>query len=238
MLNFEADEVRKHITHKINNACVDILPFQHLVIDDFFPKQFYRQLNRHFPDHVDVGFHDLMKWKFRFIKSIFCLETNNTKEEATNIYNTLSHVFTKDLAEIILKKFNIEVKSKIAWMCDYCWDFPNDDRQSLAPHTDHTSKIVSMIVYLPIMETPIRVIDGQIQYLPMPGTDLLVQQPDQSFTKVNEVKALSNRATMFCKSAISWHSVDPTLYPRKTITMFIIDPTDCKCKKGFFYKEL
>jgi hypothetical protein len=235
---FEAREVRDDVIRKINATCIDHFPFQHTVIDNFFPKDFFRQLNRYFPDYDDIGFHDLMKRDFRYIKSVFNTETRNTKKEAKDIYDTFSQLFTLDLAEVILKKFNITVNSELGWMCDYCWDLPNDNRQALTPHTDHPSKIVSIVVYLPILETPLRVIDGQVQYLPMPGTDILVQNSDLSFTEIKKIQAQGNRATMFCKSDISWHSVDPTLYPRKTITMFIVDPAGCEGKRGFCFRKL
>lgn len=238
MYTQQANEAREFITQKINTSCIENYPFRHLVIDDFLPKSLYRQINRHFPDYSDVGFHDLMKPKYRFIKSVFDLETKNTKQEARDIYNIFSQIFDKALAVSIINKFDIKIDSEIAWMCDYCWDFPNNNQRALAPHTDHDTKIVSMVIYLPIVETPLRFNDGQIQYLPMPGTDLLIQNSDESFTKVREVEAKSNRMTMFCKNGMSWHSVEPTQYPRKTITMFIINPEGCKCTEGFSYKHL
>lgn len=227
----KADEVRSFITQKINETKVEEYPFQHVVIDDFLPKEFYRQLNRYFPEHTDIGFHDFMKWKYRFIKTAFDLETSNPNPEAKNLYKTFSQIFTRELAENILNKFNVEVDGDIGWMCDYCWDLPHENRQALEPHTDNISKYVSMIIYLPSFGA----VDGRVQYLPMPGTDLLIKNADESFTAVKEVKAQGNRATIFRRSEESWHSVELTRFLRKTITMFIVNPTKCKDKHGFFY---
>lgn len=239
MLISEVTEIRNYIIQKINDTPIYNTPFSHTVIDDFLPKNFYRQLNRYFPEHVDAGFTDSMKKNYRFIKSVFDHETVNSKQEANHIYNIFSQVFDRELADVLLDKFDVSVKEKIAWMCDYCWDLPNNDKQALIPHTDLPSKIISIVVYLPIPEQPLRVVDGQVQYLPVPGTDLLVQDSSNNFLKVKEVKAYNNRATIFRKSDTSWHSVEPTKYPRRTITIFIVAPANFKTNEGIWkYKEI
>lgn len=232
------ESVHNYLLQKTDELEIHEYPFSHTFTDDFFPVNFYKQLNKYFPDYYDPGFHNLMKPN-RFIKSVFTAETKTTNPDALKTYNTLSQVFTRQLAEKFLKKFDCDYTGELAWMCDYCWDLPGD-RKSLEPHTDHPSKLISMIVYLPLVEIPLRIINKQIQYFPIPGTDLLIQNSDKNFSKVREIKAWCNRFVAFKKSTTSWHGVEETQHPRRTITMFIIDPSYFKenSQKSFIFKTI
>lgn len=232
----QAPVIREYIKKQFELCDIHDYPFCHTFFDDFFPINFYRQLNRHFPGYNDDGFkEELPHYPNRFVKSVF----NYTQDDVSrsNIFATISDIFDRSLAETILNKFNISSYDKLGWHCDYCWDLPKGNKQAIQPHLDHKAKIISMIVYLPLVETPLRIINKQIQYFKIPGTDLLIQNDNKTFTKVREIQAWCNRVTAFHKSETSWHSVEETQHPRRTITMFIVNPELCD-KESFGFKAV
>lgn len=206
------DSITNHIIQRITESSILHEPYPHMVIDDFFPRDFLIKIDTLFPTTEDSEF-EIRNRKVkpkRHVRSFFSSNKNS-------IENILCNVLNDKLLECLLAKYGI-ANQGCQWYGDCVWDYNNEGKNALDPHPDDPSKIISCVFYVP----EIKIINGRREIQDIPGTDILTQNDDGTFNEVCTIQAKRNRCFTFLRSDSSWHAVKETKQPRRTITMFIV----------------
>jgi len=189
-------------------SAVSETPFPHIVINSFLPQWFAQEISHYYYENN--------KGLDKFLNSEIVLGYANPErfvieiEESTNepIIKKLNALFSsRDIYESIARKFEISINSdSVAFRGQVTRD---TNQYALGIHTDHPSKIFTIIVYL----TP-----GKVDEIP--GTTLyeskfgftssglaMYYQDFKYITEATTVPHKFNTALIFARSDTSFHGV-------------------------------
>jgi len=204
-------DVHKHIIKKIKDANITSFPYEHMVIDNIFPENLYKQLTENFiPDDVLSCLKDGNRVGNGYSDSRYVLKLQSNmpymEEKLRHVWQNFTKYLSYHFLHIILQKFNIsghDLFSDILYVKD-------KQNYSLGPHTDRTSKVLTCLFYLPITDKYKNY--GTSIYLPLNENFKCAGGPHHDFNqfKIHKtIEFLPNRLFCFKKSEVSFHGVEP-----------------------------
>jgi hypothetical protein len=210
-LKAKAKNIAIHIAQQISSTSIEKQPFEHCIIKDFLPVNFYNAINENFPDPDNCFFTPMRNGTRK--RDFFTYKDEQTEYE--KIFNYVFISFKDIIAAAFLKILDINLPLiETNWHCSYIRNYPQlPPINCIDPHLDNHGEIFSAIIYFPSKNQN------------MPGTDLLEQTKDGSFNVIKKISALPNTCTFFKGSKKAWHQARPTDQERKVITIWLKHPS-------------
>lgn len=183
--------VAEYVLHALHGARKVSYPFPHIYVENVFPEDYYEELLASLPGEVPVSGYDHRRI------GRFDVPWMLTQDFTTGVLRLFDQEYRLRFAGG--SPFNIETRL----VRDECGYF-------IGPHTDHPSKVISMLFYLPVDNTRERF-----------GTSIYVPKTDgfrceggehyefEAFKKVWTAPYRRNSAFIFWKTANSFHGVEP-----------------------------
>lgn len=222
--------VHNHVTKCIANADIITDPFSHIVIDNIFTEDLYKQLTQNIiPDNILATLQDYKRVGngYSDARYILKLKSNMPFLEETNrlIWQNFAKYISNHFIHLILQKFKIYDDDLISDLL-YVKDGMN---YSLGPHTDKPSKVLTCLFYLPT--------DNQYKnygtsiYIPKDINFICSGGPHykrNDFHLYKTIEFLPNRLFCFLKSNKSFHGVEP-VSENITRNLIIFDIQKIQC---------
>jgi hypothetical protein len=150
-----------HVYYKVANAPVLPFPFPHMVVDDVFPRDFYRTLLTHLPareamtspkalGRVGKGYPDT-----RFVLPLDAQHLGNLPAAAQDFWTEVARwMLSEAFANLMMNKFAKVVQERISGSAPKALRHEamlvqDYSSYSLGPHTDRKAKVLSLLFYLP-----------------------------------------------------------------------------------------
>lgn len=227
-------ELTAYVCGKIDGAAVALLPFQHLIIRDFWPESFYAQLLEHMPAGDD--------WKRRGDYGMGGRTLMASRANSHPLWQTCYDVLeSESFMQTLCRKWKVDDGMS------RCLLHKDLNGYGISPHTDAVSKRVAYVLYCAPKElrTSNSMIDIDICNAQQNGTALLELQScigsmsppmddrhDYWYNyRVREfIPYLPNILLSWPRSRTSFHSVDirfskeSKYQARYSIRGFIFDP--------------
>ncbi len=222
-------DVLDYIEYQINAAPIRQHPFPHLLIEDILPPDFYRSMMEKMPagDDFDVkefggkGGTERHRTIIRINGSADALPDNLRSWWPENM-----GWFTGGrLALMMLERFGfVEPAEEPGRLSLILRDHPG---YALGPHTDVTSKVVTMVMYTP-WQKPSNLEEATL------GTSIYAPKgvappaggrhyPFDLFRRVFTVPYRANTALLFLRGERSFHGVEPAQAVRETLQYQVVD---------------
>lgn len=223
-------DVHNHVIKKIKGASVISLPYEHIVIDNIFPENLYKQLTENYiPDNI---LNSLKNYKrvgdgYSDSRHILKLQSNMPymEEKLRNVWQNFAKYISYHFIHLILQKFNIsehDLFSDILYVKD-------KQSYSLGPHTDKVAKILTCLFYIPITDSNKN--HGTSMYVPLDENFRCAGGPHHDFNKFKlhkTIEFIPNRLFCFKKSDVSFHGVEPvTENIERNLIIFDLQKTKC-----------
>lgn len=206
--------------YRVGNAPVQSYPFPHLFVRDVFPREYYAELLRLFP--APQFFKPLAEargtqgYPERSILALSPESLGALPEPARAFWSELSRWFTGgSFGRLLIDKFASSLGERFkdapaVEMFGEALLVEDRARYALGPHTDHPSKVLSMLFYLPPDESQAHL--GTSIYVP--------KDPEFSceggahhdfglFERMITMPFLPNSLFAFVKTSRSFHGVEP-----------------------------
>lgn len=204
--------VHKHVSEKIKNHMIESSPYQHMVVDDFFPQDFYQQiLKNKIPDNVLTSLkdYDRVKGGYSDQRNILKLKSNMPflDDPIREFWENLSKYINYHFRSLILQKFKLLNSSSLFSDLLYVKD---THEYQLGPHTDKTTKVITCLIYLPSDELLSKY--GTSIYLPKDPEFKCPGGPHHkrdNFDIYKTIEFIPNRMFCFLKNDHSFHGVEP-----------------------------
>ena len=203
-------DVHKHVTRKLANTVIEKYPYPHLIIDEIFPADFYKQLikneiakesllNLRDSNRVGTGYSDA-----RYVMNL---------DEIMPVLDTSIRTFWENFAKwlnyyfknMLLRKFN-QSTTNVAVDALYTKDYQT---YKLGPHTDKISKILTCLIYLPEDKSNTKY--GTSMYLPKDKSFICKGGPHhkrEHFDLYKTIPYEPNKLFCFLKTDNSFHGVE------------------------------
>ena len=217
---FLEDEL--HAAYKFGNAPILNFPFPHIFVENIFTEKFYSKIQDNLLDLKEMTsmadlYNDKNYYKERMILD-FAMEESIQKVSKDkrdfwlsfhkSMYQNLSHVLEVKFKKFLDMRFtyleNVSYTKRMQLVYD-------KKHYSLGPHTDHPSKVLSLLIYLPKDRSQIST--GTSLYMPK-DPELLDKElshkhyPREDFLKVITMPYVPNSAFCFIKTNNSFHGVE------------------------------
>ena len=217
---FLEDEL--HAAYKIGNAPILNFPFPHIFVENIFTEKFYSKIQDNLLDLKEMTsmadlYNDKNYYKERMVFD-FAMEESIQKVSKDkrdfwlsfhkSMYQNLSHVLEVKFKKFLDMRFtyleNVSYTKRMQLVYD-------KKHYSLGPHTDHPSKVLSLLIYLPKDRSQIST--GTSLYMPK-DPELLDKElshkhyPREDFLKVITMPYVPNSAFCFIKTNNSFHGVE------------------------------
>ena len=217
---FLEDEL--HAAYKFGNAPILNFPFPHIFVENIFTEKFYSKIQDNLLDLKEMTsmadlYNDKNYYKERMVFD-FAIEESIQKVSKDkrdfwlsfhkSMYQNLSHVLEVKFKKFLDMRFtyleNVSYTKRMQLVYD-------KKHYSLGPHTDHPSKVLSLLIYLPKDRSQIST--GTSLYMPkdpkvldkeLPHT----HYPREDFLKVITMPYVPNSAFCFIKTNNSFHGVE------------------------------
>ncbi len=217
---FLEDEL--HATYKFGNVPILNFPFPHIFVENIFTEKFYSKIQDNLLDLKEMTsmadlYNDKNYYKERMVLD-FAMEESIQKVSKDkrdfwlsfhkSMYQNLSHVLEVKFKKFLDMRFtyleNVSYTKRMQLVYD-------KKHYSLGPHTDHPSKVLSLLIYLPKDRSQIST--GTSLYMPK-DPELLDKElphkhyPREDFLKVITMPYVPNSAFCFIKTNNSFHGVE------------------------------
>lgn len=195
-------DVLKHPSKRVEDAAMELEPYNYLYVEDIIPKHEYDNLLK----YIEGAKYTEIE-KSRGTKGYPLRYTADAPDFIKKTF--LDGSFKKAL----LKKFGIEDRNFVEDLL-LVRDLPG---YSIPPHTDSLRKVITVLIYLPEVELPNA---GTSMYVPKEKgftCDIGVHHPFEKFDKVKTMSFKSNAAFVFARTSESFHGVEPSKQVRDVL---------------------
>lgn len=204
-------DVHNYISKKIKDTTIATFPYEHIVIDNIFPENLYKQLTENYiPDNVLSQLKDSNRVGNGYSDSRYVLKLQSNmpymEEKLRHVWQNFAKYISYHFIHLILQKFNIpehDLFSDILYVKD-------KQNYSLGPHTDKVAKVLTCLFYIPIND--VNKNHGTSMYLPLDENFRCSGGPHHEFNKFKlhkTIEFIPNRLFCFKKSDVSFHGVEP-----------------------------
>lgn len=233
-------DVKLHIIYNIANTQIRTYPFPHIYVREIFPDGFFAELQRNLPDNegytvlVDSG--RVGKGYSRARLSLFPSDLDKAdlrpaqRDFWQSVFETLGD---SEFVSCVFDRFRTQIEQRFVgtdgvrrglkvWHETFL--MRDLDTYSLGPHTDNTSKLVSMLFYLPKDDSAQEL--GTALYLPKDRSFTSEGGPHLEFEDFDHVRTVPyarNVVTAFPKSATCFHGVEPVTGVNKQRDILFFD---------------
>ncbi|PHQ82295.1 MAG: hypothetical protein COB69_02295 [Phycisphaera sp.] len=215
------DNPRQHAIYQLRNTPTRHYPFEHIVLNDVFPADYYQDLIDNLPADDAYTAAENGKYPERGRLMLSTHEQDGSQDDLANLPDNArefwthfrDHVINQNFWGALVEAFAPTLTSRFL---DTCWlqSFLSRDRggYAISPHTDTSKKLISVLFYLPTSEA---VLDC--------GTSIVVSnQPKHNtfnvphsgnwdgFDIAHTVPFAPNSMLGFLVSDTSLHAVKPT----------------------------
>jgi hypothetical protein len=215
--------VEQHVIYGISNAPLRQHPYPHLYLESVFPEEFYRSMRDNWPDGgslvslADSGRVTPGAYPDRFILPFADEEIEKLPEEKRAFWRDFGSWFLGErFRRALMQKFTPDIRRRFGSALDR-QSFSVDslivrDRVNyrLGPHTDATSKLLSLLFYCPDDDRAKHL--GTSIYEPRDPDFRCAGGPHYShdqFIKVATMEYRPNSLFAFFKTDNSFHGVEP-----------------------------
>lgn len=233
-------DVKLHIIYNIANTQIRNYPFPHIYVREVFPDGFFAELQKNLPDNdgytvlVDSG--RVGKGYSRARLSLFPADLDKAnlrpaqRDFWRRVFETLGDgefvacVFDRFRAQIEQRFANADSPRRGLKVWHETFLMRDLDTYSLGPHTDNTTKLVSMLFYLPKDDSAQEL--GTALYLPKDRSFTSEGGPHlefEDFDHVMTVPYARNVVAAFPKTAACFHGVEPVTGPNKQRDILFFD---------------
>ena len=221
-----SSEISLHAMYAIANTPVNVYPFTHIIVDDFFPWEFYDLLRSSLPalneytSLVDTGRVGKGYNSERFVwmpKEPGPGEPRSKEDEF--VRSAFRSLLTEEFAHLLLSIFTDDILARNLDNGDDTGSGPDilletfliRDRAnySLGPHTDSPKKLISCLLYLPPDDSHLEL--GTSIYLPKDRAFTCPGGPHHKFEDFEHVSTIPyrpNRFVAFPKTNAGFHGVE------------------------------
>ena len=222
---FLEDEL--HAAYRFGNAPILNFPFPHLYVENIFSENYYSTIQDNLLNLDELtSMSELYKgnpttakdyYKERMVLDFSTKESmqkvGKDKQEFwksfyKSVYQNLSILLQNKFKKYLDMRFTYLKNVSFTHRMQLVYDKKN---YSLGPHTDHQSKVLSLLIYLPKDRT--QILTGTSIYMPRDPNALdkalpHKHYPREDFLKVITVPYLPNSAFCFIKTNNSFHGVE------------------------------
>ena len=189
------------LAYKVNNAAIELEPFNHLYIEDIIPADKYYELTKYIDEaeYIEIE-------KSRGTKGYPLRYTAQAPHFLKDIF--LDGKFKKAL----LDKFSIKDDGFVEDLL-LVRDLPG---YKIPPHTDSTRKVITVLIYLPDMEMN----EGTSIYIPkQKGFSCKIGKhySFEDFEKIKTMPFRPNSGFIFARTDKSFHGVEPSRQVRDVL---------------------
>jgi len=232
-------DVKFHLIYKIANARINSYPFPHLCLQDIFPEGFYRELRQYLPHNdgyitlADTG--RVGRGYSRARLSLFPSDldkaqiTPSQRDFWRSVFNTLSDA---EFVTCVFDRFRPSIDQRFGTgdgqrrlkIWNETFLMRDLETYSLGPHTDNTTKIVSMLFYLPEDNSSEEL--GTALYIPKQRGFTDEGGPHLEFANFDHVYTAPyapNSMVSFPKTMACFHGVEPVKGPNKQRDVLFFD---------------
>lgn len=206
--------VHKHITEKIKTATIETCPYHHIVIDNFFPDNFYQLLLKNsIPKENMTSIGEVQRVEKRgegvYHNARYICNIKSKMaflgEDIRLFWENLAKYMHNHFITLIMQKFQVSIKPYGSELL-YVEDKTN---YNLGPHTDKKSKVLTCLIYLPEDNSMIKY--GTSLYTPKDKNFSCPGGPhysNEGFDIFKTIEFLPNRMFSFVKGDKSFHGVE------------------------------
>lgn len=233
-------DVKFHIIYNIANTQLRTYPFPHIYVREVFPDGFFAELQQNLPANdgytvlVDSG--RVGKGYSRARLSLFPADLDKAnlrpaqRDFWRRVFETLGDgefvacVFDRFRAQIEQRFIGADGTRRGLKVWHETFLMRDLDTYSLGPHTDNTTKLVSMLFYLPKDDSAQEL--GTALYLPKDRSFTSEGGPHlefEDFDHVMTVPYARNVVAAFPKTAACFHGVEPVTGPNKQRDILFFD---------------
>lgn len=209
------------LLYSVANAPVRPFPYPHIYVPEVFPADFYAELMRNMPDPsamVPIGQARPVKgYKERFVLDP-AKAGDVLPEGQAAFWSDLNALLTAGaFRDALIGKFRPSIASRFGdtLSCSQETLLVEDiTNYALGPHTDHPSKVVTVLFYLPRDESQAHL--GTSIYMPKNRQARCPGGPHygyEGFDRVATMPFLPNAMFAFVKTDNSFHGVEPVTDP-------------------------
>ena len=165
MLETDFILAREHMIYQILNSSINGYPYPHSHIEDFFPSNFYEQIQDNMISRKDlgpisktgkVGLDEEDIYKDRYVMPMTSKKMDNLSGSQRIFWENMSELLNCiELRTVLLHSFQPLVDERLGLDQDSISfntdaDFVQDlCNYNIGPHTDHPANIIAMLIYLP-----------------------------------------------------------------------------------------
>jgi hypothetical protein len=217
--------VEQHVIYRIANAPLREYPYPHFYLESVFPDEFYRSVRKYWPDGAslvslaDSGRVTPGAYPDRFILPFTPKKIEKLSKEKRDFWHDFGSWFLGErFLQALLRKFSSGLQRRFGDALDR-QPFEVDslivrDRVNyrLGPHTDATSKVLSLLFYCPDDDSMKHL--GTSIYEPL-DPDFRCSggphYPHDRFVRVATMDYRPNSLFAFFKTDNSFHGVEPII---------------------------
>lgn len=194
------------LADKVREEAIDLEPFNHLYIENFFPKEFYSNLIANMPDnYIEIEkSRGTRGYPERYTASLDNPIWGQVKQALLN----------GGFKKIILEKFGIKDQGFVEDLI-LVRDLPG---YAIPPHTDSTRKVITALIYLP--QNDEHITEGTSIYIPKKKGFTCKDGRHYNFEDFDKVKTMPfkpNSAFIFARTDNSFHGVEPCEHQRDVL---------------------
>ncbi len=229
-------DAEMHAAYRVGNVPFNMFPYPHFYLQDVFPAEFYRELQKNLPDPQAMvpieKARGLKGYDERFVLDLGKKGTAVLPEEKRQFWSAIHDwmVVQGRFGTLVFEKFKPFIQQRFAGRTDLQFyseallvqDITN---YKLGPHTDAPRKVVTMLFYLPADDSQAHM--GTSLYLPNDPAFRCPGGPHydrEAFARLHTNPFLPNSMFAFFKTDNSFHGVEPVGDPdtRRWLLLFDI----------------
>jgi hypothetical protein len=214
---------REHTIYQLLNTPNKGYPFPHSYIENFFPKNFYDQIQTHMLDETDLmplsssGLVKIGAFQERSILQMPSERLNALKTSQQIFWNNMSELLNSiELQTALLHKFQPLVDHRLGKnlggdtvINSEVLFFQDKGGFSIGPHPDVNSNVVVLLIYLP--QTDNNIDSGTSLYAPKDRgfkCEIGCHYAVEFFDRIYTFEYRPNTAICFLKTSTSFHGVE------------------------------
>lgn len=225
-----------HLAYKVGNVPFNMFPYPHFYLQDVFPADFYKELQKQLPDPQAMvpieKARGLKGYDERFVMDLGKKGIAGLPEDKREFWAAVHDwlVVKSGFGTLVFEKFKPLIQQRFANRTDI--EFYSEallvqdiTNYKLGPHTDAGRKVVTMLFYLPADESQMHL--GTSIYLPNDPNFRCPGGPHydrEAFVRLHTNPFAPNSMFAFFKTDNSFHGVEPVGDPdtRRWLLLFDI----------------
>jgi len=211
------------VAYKVGNAPIQAYPYPHIYVRDVFPREYYAELLRRLP--APEFFKPLSEargthgYPERSILTLSPESLGTLPEPGRTFWSELSGWFLGGgFGRLVIDKFASSLGERFkdpppVEMFGEALLVEDRTRYALGPHTDHPSKVLSVLFYLPRDASQAHL--GTSIYVPKDAEFTCEGGPHHDyglFERMTTMPFLPNSLFAFVKTSRSFHGVEPVMH--------------------------